>query len=78
MQSGLLLLGLATGVLLGLYWDLWGVVRSAISAVLTAATLGILGWIADGREGVLGTYLMRLAGAVAIPAIVVIVIRSYT
>ena len=77
MQSGLLLLGLAIGVLLGLSHDSWGLTRSAVLGAIAVTTLAVLGWIADGREGVFGAYLARVGAAVVIPAVVLLVLRSY-
>ena len=77
MQSTLLLLAIAFGVLVGVFLDTWGVARSAITGAIVAGLLGSLAAVVDGRAEVVGPHLVRMISAVAIPAVAILVIRSY-
>jgi hypothetical protein len=78
MHTGLLVLAVAFGVLLGFFGDAWGYARAALCGVVVAVGLGGLDAVVDGRQGVVVSYIVQMAVAIAMLASITVVIRAYT
>ena len=78
MQTLFFVLALAFGALIGVWYPFWGITRCAIYSAVVAIILSVVATVADGRNDVLMGHFARISMAIAMPAIVVAVVRSYS
>jgi hypothetical protein len=78
MQTIFFLVALVFGAFVGVYYPVWGITRCAIYSAVVAAVISAIAAILDGRNGVFMGHFTRISMAIAVPAILVAVLRSYT
>ena len=77
MQTIFFLVALVFGAFVGVYYPVWGIGRCAIYSAVVAAVISAIAAVLDGRHGVFMGHFTRISMAIAVPAILVAVLRSY-
>lgn len=78
MQTIFFVAALGFGALVGIWYPVWGIQRCAIYSAVVAAVLSAIATVVDGRNDVLVGHFTRISMAIAVPAILVAVVRSYS
>jgi hypothetical protein len=78
MQTLFFVLALALGAMIGVWYPVWGIGRCAIYSAVAAVILSAVATVLDGRNDVLGGHFARISMAIAVPAILLAVVRSYS
>jgi hypothetical protein len=78
MQTIFFLVALVFGAFVGVYYPMWGIARCAIYSAMVAAVISGIAAVLDGRHDVFAGHFARISMAIAVPAILVAVVRSYS
>jgi len=78
MQTVFFMVALVFGAFVGVYYPVWGLARCAIYSAVVAAVFSAIAAILDGRQDVFAGHFARVSTAIAVPAILVAVVRSYS